>query len=147
MPLWNFYSDLIRKIQFRRTKMVHKQTFSSLSATLERLKHCGETITEFEVEWGITIDLCKVKRTPSVPEQVKISVYPSESTFGVLLLTLDVKNQLMSKECGASVCAGFVALKENGQDIVDFGFQRGQITRDSRCRDGILRTMAACYIA
>lgn len=43
--------------------------------------------------------------------------------------------------------AGFVAFKENGQDLVDFGFQRGQITRDSRCRDGILRTMAACYIA
>lgn len=43
--------------------------------------------------------------------------------------------------------AGFVAFKENGQELVDFGFQRGQIKRDSTCRDGILRTIAACYIA
>jgi hypothetical protein len=32
--------------------MVHKQTFSSLLATLEKIKHCGEKIIEFEVEMG-----------------------------------------------------------------------------------------------
>ncbi|KAI8103770.1 hypothetical protein M9435_006298 [Picochlorum sp. BPE23] len=85
--------------------MSSENSDTSLAAILERLKHCGEKILEFEVGWGTTIDLGEVKRTPSVPEQVKISIYPSER---------------------------FVAFKENGQELVDFGFQRGQITRDSK---------------
>lgn len=64
--------------------MASENSDTSLAAILERLKHCGEKILEFEVGWGTTIDLGEVKRTPSVPEQVKISIYPSESAFGVI---------------------------------------------------------------